>query len=245
MKRSSPAAESHCTLCSSAVRLEAEQLRDAAVQIAERIGNVAAPARSSSACPARLPARAAAEIAAAVERQHRGFLERRRKERRRRVRRVMLHHHDAAFGKSRRAASDGNPTRGTDAPPRRIHLLGLGAGQLAGTSRWTASGRSPARPNACGAPASIPRSRRPVRRPCRTAHAASPSTPPIPRMTMRYFPPFSRFSILAHVSRSATVRLNTRLAGRGVRIDAEVAQPLELIAAPGAAPASDGSSLRR
>ena len=49
-----------------------------------------------------------------------------------------------------------------------------------------------------------------------------------------FWPPcwaFSAFSILAYVSRSATVRLKTSLPSSGIRIDAEVTQPLKLIAA--------------
>ena len=55
----------------------------------------------------------------------------------------------------------------------------------------------------------------------------------------------SRFSILAQVSRSAAVRLNTGLPGRGIRVHAEIAQALELVAAlRRGAPRSDGSSLQ-
>jgi len=58
-------------------------------------------------------------------------------------------------------------------------------------------------------------------------------------MRVNYAPAF--FSILAHVSFSGSVRLNTS-AGLRIQIDAEVANALELVAFSTFALASDGSS---
>ena len=75
---------------------KSQQFGDAAVEIAQRIGRVLLLFERH--CRAvGLPARAAAEVAAAVEREHRGLAEGRRVVRRRGVRAVVFHQHDAAL----------------------------------------------------------------------------------------------------------------------------------------------------
>ena len=119
------------------IGVEAQQFGDAAVEIAERIGGVLL-VFERHARAARLPARAAAEVAAAVEREDRGFFERRGVVGRGGVRQVVIEHHDAALGEARAqleveigfgdGAHDGH----------RIHLFGPRRPPVPGTWRWNA-----------------------------------------------------------------------------------------------------------
>ena len=85
------------------VGVEAEQFGDAAVEVAERIGEILL-LLEGQARAASLPARAAAEIAAAVEREHGGFVEGRRVVCRGGVRQVMLHARGCGWRETARAA---------------------------------------------------------------------------------------------------------------------------------------------
>ena len=77
---------------------EAQQFRDAAVDIAQRIREILLLLqRQAWSRPPRQ--RAPLKIARTVERQHRGLLKRRRVIGGRRVRQVMVQHHDPAVGK--------------------------------------------------------------------------------------------------------------------------------------------------
>ena len=80
--------------------VESEQLRHAAVQIAERI-RIIQILFQVQLVAGSAPARGGTKIAIAIERQNRGLLERRRIIRRRRVRRVMLHHEHLGIRKLR------------------------------------------------------------------------------------------------------------------------------------------------
>ena len=131
------------------VGVEAQQLGDAAVEIAEGIGGILF-VFERHARAAGLPARAAAEVAAAVEREDRGFLEWRGVVGRGGMRQVVLQHHDAALGEARAqlevkigfgdGAHDGH----------RIHLLAAWRRPVPGTWRWNARAARRGRPSACG-----------------------------------------------------------------------------------------------
>ena len=111
------------------IGLQAEQFADPAVQVADGIGRILLVFERHMGA-LRLPARATAEISAAVERQHGGLGEGRRIIGRRGVSGVMLHHDDAAVGKLRAQLEVkirfGNRTD----HGHRVHLLWLRAGQL-------------------------------------------------------------------------------------------------------------------
>ena len=111
------------------VGVEAEQFGDAAVEIAEGIGRILflLERHVRAAC---LPARAAAEIAAAIERQHCGLVERRGIVSRRGVREVVLHDHDAAVGKLRAQFQVQIGLRNGADDGDGVHLFGLGAGEM-------------------------------------------------------------------------------------------------------------------
>ena len=187
------------------------------------------PFRAASDCPAAAPARAAAEIAGMIERQHGRFLERRSEKRRRGVGLVMLHHGDLRLGETVRAATRGNATPGrarTAAPPPRIppRPAWLRARRRHSVDRRLRQSAGPPGPRASLA-SSIAAFSSPS---FRTAQAASPSKPPSPRITMLFVDFSSRSWPTCRVS--ATVRLNTRLARRRIGVHAKIAQPLELIA---------------
>ncbi len=81
-------------------RVESQQLRHAAVQIAQRI-RIVEILFQVQLISGSAPARGGAEIAVAIQRQHRGIIERRWIIRRGRMRRVMLHHQHLGTGKLR------------------------------------------------------------------------------------------------------------------------------------------------
>ena len=208
MNRASPAADIHCTLCSSALASKPSSVGDASVEIAKRIGYMLLFEREVRAF--RAPARAAAEIAAAVERQHGRVFEGRRIIGRRGMRQVMLHHQQPAVGETARAAWDRSPDLGTG---RATATASTCSGLAPASCRQVAmecSGKSPVPPQFKRRRTSFDSSTAATNSPSlRMAVAASPSMPPIPRMII--WP--CRFSILAHVSRSATVRLKTGFPG--------------------------------
>jgi hypothetical protein len=108
---------------------KSQQFGDAPVEIAERIGRVLLVIESHQRALGQ-PARAAAEIAAAVECQHGCMVEGRRIIRRRGVRAVMFHQHDPALRELRAQLQQeiglGNGTHDGDG----IHVLGLRSSQF-------------------------------------------------------------------------------------------------------------------
>ena len=192
-----------------------------------------------------MPSRAAAEIAGVIERQHRRFLERRREKRRRRVRQVMLHHDDFGVRElvaQREVKIDSGPrangrTTATQstwsrvAPARRRHssIAACGNRRRARTPRVSFASSTAARSSPS----------------FRTAHAASAE------QSAESENDHGLFRFLLDLGPGVAQRhgaVEHQLLRRRVGIDAEVAQPLELIAAArrgvarGSAPACSRSA---
>src|ERR1017187_6681401 len=110
------------------VGVEAQQLGDAAVDIAERIREVLLLVQRHARA-GRLPARAATEVAAAVKRQNRSLLEGRGIIRRCGVRQVVAQHQDAAVGKVRAQLQVKIGFRDGAHDRDNVHLLRAGARQ--------------------------------------------------------------------------------------------------------------------
>ncbi len=191
------------------VGLEAEQLRHAAVEIAQRVG-VGKLFLQSERDRVGSPARAAAEIARAVEREHGGFVERRREVGRGGVGRVMLHADDPGRGNISRSSRwisvpDLGPKGRTSAIVSTVDLSTpasrkrFGDRLLGHVSRRRVSGYLLLLD---GGDQLAVQDDRTGRIPFQAADAEND-----------HFPfAFCAFSILAQVSRSATVRLNTFVA---------------------------------
>ena len=157
----------------------------------------------------------------------------------------------AAFGKLRAQVQVEAGFRRSAARAPRIHLLGASLAPVPGRPEWIREGNSPP-PHRRRRRTSFDSSTAAASLPSLSmAHAASPRIPPIPRMIItgkRRRPAYAlAFSLLFDLGPGVAQRhraVEDQLAGRGIRVDAEIAQPLELVARPdGAASARLGSSL--